>query len=113
MEERAGNTRTAQQIFQRSMREAMSSRDEELDPINTTSNVDNMISAAQSKAMNNASSNKGKNKEVEVSRWNTAGDDSMDAEVWMNKGAIEGKVPAKLMNKMRKGDSIANRRKSQ
>ena len=50
------------------------------------------------------SSFKEKSKEVEVSRWETEGSD-LGAEVWMNNGSIEGKVPAKMMKKLRNGDS--------
>jgi len=92
MEERAGNYRRAQQVFQRSMREDMTSKDEEIVP-ERTSDVD-MVD----------SSFKEKSKEVEVSRWETEGSD-LGAEVWMNNGSIEGKVPAKMMKKLRNGDS--------
>jgi len=92
MEERAGNYRRAQQVFQRSMREDMTSKDEEIVP-ERASDVD-MVD----------SSFKEKSKEVEVSRWETEGSD-LGAEVWMNNGSIEGKVPAKMMKKLRNGDS--------
>ena len=104
MEERAGNSRAAQLVFQRSMRESMYSNEEgdEVIPESSTAKVEASI--------NGASSLKEKNVEVEVSRWITESNE-LDAEVWINNGSIEGKVPAKMMAKLRKGDSYgANRR---
>jgi tetratricopeptide (TPR) repeat protein len=96
MEERAGNYRQAQQVFQRSMRENMASKDEEIIP-ESTSDVD-IVDA----------SFKEKSREVEVSRWQTGSSD-LGAEVWMNNGSIEGKIPAKMMKKLRNGDSLKGR----
>ena len=42
-----------------------------------------------------------RNQEIEVSRWDTESGE-MDAEVWMNNGSIEGKVPASMMNRLKK-----------
>lgn len=102
MEERAGNYRQAQQVFQRSMREAMAVKDEEVIPESTTADVD--IAAPTT----DSSSFKQKNREVEVSRWQTGSSD-LGAEVWMNNGSIEGKVPAKMMQKLRNGESNKGR----
>ena len=88
MEERAGNYRKAQQVFQRSMREVMASEDEEIIP-ERASDVDMVDSLV-----------KDKSKEVEVSRWQT-GSSELGAEVWLNNGSIEGKIPAKMMKKLR------------
>ena len=105
MEERAGNTRQAQMVFQRSMAETMSkkSTDEEvITARGTTTPISNdeepvlMVSAAASPKTNPSK----KNKEVEVSRWNAESND-LDAEVWMNNGSIEGKVPAAMMNRLK------------
>ena len=41
-----------------------------------------------------------RNKEVEVSSWSN-GSDVLDAEVWMNNGSIEGRVPASMMRKLK------------
>ena len=87
MEERNGNYRKAQQVFQRSMREAMASEDEEIFP-ERASDVGVVDSSV-----------KEINKEVEVSRWQTGSSD-LEAEVWLNNGSIEGKVPAKMMKKL-------------
>lgn len=108
MEERAGNTRAAQQIFQRSMREAMTPRDDEMNPINISPTMNELlISDPQSPVDGDLSTTKEKSKEVEVSRWNT-GSNNLDAEVWINNGSIEGKLPQKMMKKLRKDG--ANRR---
>jgi hypothetical protein len=40
--------------------------------------------------------------EVEVVRWQSRADTTMDGEVWMNNGAIEGRVPPSLMKKKQK-----------
>ena len=96
MEERAGNYRQAQQVFQRSMREDMTSKDEEIIP-ESASDVDIVDSSFKEKS-----------REVEVSRWQTESSD-LGAEVWMNNGNIEGKIPAKMMKKLRNGDSLKGR----
>ena len=105
MEERAGNTRQAQMVFQRSMAETMSkkSTDEEvITARGTTTPISNgeepvlMMSAAASPKIKPSK----KNKEIEVSRWNAESND-LDAEVWMNNGSIEGKVPAAMMNRLK------------
>jgi len=96
MEERAGNYRQAQQVFQRSMRENMASKDEEIIP-ESTSDVD-IVDATYKEI----------SREVEVSRWQTGSSD-LGAEVWMNNGSIEGKIPASMMKKLRNGDSMKGR----
>lgn len=96
MEEQAGNYRKAQQVFQRSMREEMASKDEEIIP-ERASDVDIVDSLVREKS-----------KEVEVSRWQTGSSD-LGAEVWLNNGSIEGKIPAKMMKKLRNGDSNKGR----
>ena len=99
MEERAGNTREAQLVFQRSMRESISSStaDEELllpfvdDDIGTTNS--GLLASEKPKPSK-------KSREVEVSSWSN-GSDVLEAEVWMNNGSIEGKVPASMMKKFK------------
>ena len=100
MEERAGNTREAQLVFQRSMRESISSStvDEELiSPL-----VEGGIAPKTSDMISTTSQNEKpkRNKEVEVSSWSN-GSDVLDAEVWMNNGSIEGRVPASMMKKLK------------
>jgi len=108
MEERAGNTSAAQQIFQRSMREAMTPRDDEVNPNNIPPTMNELlISDPQSPVNGDLLSIKEKSNEVEVSRWNT-GSNNLDAEVWINNGSIEGKLPQKMMKKLR--NDGANRR---
>lgn len=96
MEEQSGNTRAAQLVFQRSMRDSMSSREEALIPSNA--NVDVLTATADIKSLLNGK------KEIEVSRWMTEIND-FDAEVWMNNGSIEGKLPPSIMKKLRNGDT--------
>eukprot|EP01082_Thalassiosira_pseudonana_P015679 g13855.t1 g13855 contig9:603479-606348(-) len=96
MEEQSGNTRAAQLVFQRSMRDSMSSREEALIPSNA--NVDVLTATADIKSLLNGK------KEIEVSRWMTESND-FDAEVWMNNGSIEGKLPPSIMKKLRNGDT--------
>ena len=97
MEERAGNTMEAQMVFNRSMRESMSDEgDREKIP---ESGADGLVLPA------GPGSNSAKtNKEFEVSRWETGSDD-MDAEVWMNNGSIEGRVPERMMKRLMKDNS--------
>jgi hypothetical protein len=80
MEEQSGNTRAAQLVFQRSMRDSMSSREEALIPSNA--NVDVLTATADMTEIND-----------------------FDAEVWMNNGSIEGKLPPSIMKKLRNGDT--------
>lgn len=111
MEERAGNTGEAQLVFQRSMGESMSSSTVEEGEINTpggTSPRDNTEASSDDMftAIPRSKSTKIDSEEVEVSRWDNGYNDmgaegSMDAEVWMNDGSIEGKVPASMMKKLK------------
>ena len=92
MEERAGNSMEAQMVFNRSMRESMS---DEGDSENVPdSGADGLVLPADP-VSNSAKSNK----EFEVSRWDSGSDD-MDAEVWMNNGSIEGRVPERMMKRL-------------
>lgn len=93
MEERAGHTRQAQSVFQRSMRESMSSSSMDEEEIIPGSNIPAEAVVPKSKPSK-------KSKEVEVSRWDTGSTD-LDAEVWMNNGSIEGKLPASQMKKLK------------
>ncbi|EJK75293.1 hypothetical protein THAOC_02984 [Thalassiosira oceanica] len=97
MEERAGNTMEAQMVFNRSMRESMSDEgDSENIP---ESGADGLVLPA------GPESNPTKpNQEFEVSRWERGSDD-MDAEVWMNNGSIEGRVPERMMKRLWKDNS--------
>lgn len=93
MEERAGNTREAQLVFQRSMRETISSSTVDEEMVFSGMGGDVAYASQKSKTPK-------KNKEVDVSSWST-GSDELDAEVWMNNGSIEGKVPASMMKKLK------------
>ena len=113
MEERAGNTREAQMVFQRSMGETMSKStiDEEVIIARATnpSSVDgaqDMIDAAAFDSSRPKSSKR--SQEIEVSRWDTESGE-MDAEVWMNNGSIEGKVPASMMKRLKTRSSNETR----
>lgn len=102
MEERAGNTRAAQLIFQRSMRDSMSSKDEGAIP--ESPDLDMITTPVVETPA------KSKGKEIEVSRWVSEGNE-WDSEVWINNGSIEGKIPAKMMKKLMQGDSFGNNRR--
>jgi len=99
MEERAGNTTEAQMVFGRSMRESMAASSAVEEDITTSGGVtvnDTGTSATRSRPK----SAKMSNSEVEVSRWDT-GSNELDAEVWINNGSIEGKVPPSMMKKLK------------
>eukprot|EP00579_Thalassiosira_antarctica_P008906 CAMPEP_0201880148 /NCGR_PEP_ID=MMETSP0902-20130614/10835_1 /ASSEMBLY_ACC=CAM_ASM_000551 /TAXON_ID=420261 /ORGANISM="Thalassiosira antarctica, Strain CCMP982" /LENGTH=939 /DNA_ID=CAMNT_0048408125 /DNA_START=8 /DNA_END=2827 /DNA_ORIENTATION=+ len=95
MEERGGNTRRAQLVFQRSMGEVMASTREEITPENPSTEAEDLFTAAAA-----SKSKYSKKREVEVSRWDT-GSNELDSEVWMNNGSIESKVPASMMKKLK------------
>jgi hypothetical protein len=80
------------------MRESMTSKDEEIIPESMTADVD-IFTTTEARD----SPFKEKSKEVEVSRWQTGSSD-LGAEVWINNGSIEGKIPAKMMKKLRNGE---------
>lgn len=93
MEERAGHTRQAQTIFQRSMIDSTMEEQIRDDGITTSDALAPTPAASKPKPSK-------RSKEVEFSRWNTESNE-MDAEVWMNNGSIEGKVPASMMKKLK------------
>ena len=101
MEQRAGNVKASQNVYQRSIRESMSTGsvsdvilpDEpnlvvqpKLDPPPDLKTVLKKSTPAN---------------EVEVVRWRSA-TDSMNSEVWLTReGSIEGRVPSSVMKKKR------------
>lgn len=94
MEQRAGDTKAAQQVYRRSMGETITAQDEhekrsedESMQIKSNDNRQNTLNEALKQRSN----------EFEVVRWDTEG--SMPGEVWLNKGSIEGKVPEATMRK--------------
>lgn len=97
MEERTGNSRAAQIVFQRSMSDSMSANEEESLPVPESPDLDlNVITAPkEEKPVANQSKEK-----LELSR--LAKEGGWDSDVWMNNGSIEGKVPAKTMRKLQK-----------
>lgn len=90
MEQRAGHERKAQSVYQRSIRETFGMKEdqEESDEIELTPSQP-------------TKQERKKTNEVEVVRWETDSS-SMKRDVWMNNGAIEGKVPKAAMNKKKK-----------
>jgi hypothetical protein len=94
MEERTGNSRAAQIVFQRSMSDSMSANEEEAIPVPARPNLDlNVITTPkEEKPVRNQSKEK-----VELSRLSKEG--GWDSDVWMNNGSIEGKVSAKMMKR--------------
>ena len=99
MEERTGNSRAAQLIFQRSMSDSMAATNEQESfvPERPSLNL-NVITAPKEEDIFSAT-NKRKEK-LELSR--LAKEGGWDSDVWMNNGSIEGKVPAKTMKRLRK-----------
>jgi tetratricopeptide (TPR) repeat protein len=107
MEQSADSFRGAQDVYQRAMRESFKLQDiqqEEAEAEDTSSSIlfNTTVSTAPKDAEENRRSSK---KEYEVVRWDQ-GSSSMRAEVWMNHGSIEGKVPAAAMKKKRSNGSI-------
>lgn len=97
MEQNAGNLKVAQQVYDRSMREAIIRADflQERDVGQTTPSSS---SAGIDTALKGGKTGRGgRSNEVEVVRWRTDGE--MDGEVWINDGSIEGRVPAAAMKK--------------
>lgn len=97
MEERTGNSRAAQIVFQRSMSDSMSANEEDALPVPARPNLDLTVvtTPKEEKPVRNKSKEK-----VELSR--LAKEGGWDSDVWMNNGSIEGRVPAKMMKKLRK-----------
>eukprot|EP00550_Attheya_septentrionalis_P011725 CAMPEP_0198303116 /NCGR_PEP_ID=MMETSP1449-20131203/56723_1 /TAXON_ID=420275 /ORGANISM="Attheya septentrionalis, Strain CCMP2084" /LENGTH=903 /DNA_ID=CAMNT_0044005601 /DNA_START=351 /DNA_END=3062 /DNA_ORIENTATION=- len=93
MEERAGDMKAAQSVYQRAMRESMTSLNENA---SERSIEDKLPPPPAMKQVLTSS------QEVEVVRWQSRADTTMDGEVWMNNGAIEGRVPPSLMKKKQK-----------
>jgi tetratricopeptide (TPR) repeat protein len=96
MEERTGNSRAAQIVFQRSMSDSMSANEEESLPVPESPSLDlNVITTPKEE---NTVIGKRKEK-LELSR--LAKEGGWDSDVWMNNGSIEGKVPERMMKKLR------------
>lgn len=92
MEQRAGNDKATQGVFQRSMRETMAVKEESV--------VGDLRSDRTETAKDKNEDVLGKSNEIEVIRWDTEAT-TMKADVWMNDGSIEGKVPKKTLAKMK------------
>lgn len=97
MEERTGNSRAAQIVFQRSMSDSMSSNEEDTFPVPGSLEMDLNTVATPTKESPVRTKRKEK---LELSR--LAKEGGWDSDVWLNNGSIEGKVPAKTMKKLRK-----------
>lgn len=96
MEQRSGNNAGAQEVYQRFIRESFKKVDSDKEDIPKTSTlVVDKAKEEEDKATEPVDS-----KEYEEMRWEQ-GSSSMKAEVWMNHGSIEGKVPEAAMKKMR------------
>jgi hypothetical protein len=96
MEQRLGNIREAQNVYQRSMREKIQLEDEILiQEVGGSKNKpqkkgDDSLDGRSTKASKNA---------VEVQSWGSDNQGSLRGEVWMNKGSIEAKVPKSIWKK--------------
>ena len=90
MEQRLGNIKEAQNVYQRSMREQMALEDEifqeDRSAVNTRAEIGSVLPRS-----------------VEVESW---GSDSLGGvvrgEIWMNGGSIEAKVPKSVLEKNRR-----------
>ena len=91
MEQRLGNVREAQNVYQRSMREQITLEDEVFKEDRSKAKVPQELSTVLKRSS-----------EVEVESW---GSDSLEGvlrgEVWMNQGSIEAKVPKSALKKSR------------
>lgn len=97
MEQRADNVDAAQQVYQRSIREAFNVQDDHTVIVEDVKEADLRPTNGKEKK---------KSDEVEVSRW-SRDSSSMKGEVWMHNGSIETKISAKTMQSKR-----SNTRKS-
>ena len=103
MEQRAGNYDSSQEIYRRYMQETIvrGNVDESaVDPI-PSANSSSGSSQSTDAALLSTDKNGVDGDEVEVSRWDD-GSSRMKAEVWMNDGMIEGRVPDSAMKRMRR-----------
>lgn len=89
MEQRLGNVREAQNVYQRSMRETFTYEDE----VFQNDKVKSSAPEEMSKVLERSN-------EVEVERWGSEPlGGSLGGEVWMNGGSIEAKVPKSVLKK--------------
>mmetsp|Transcript_33265 Transcript_33265/g.48901 ORF Transcript_33265/g.48901 Transcript_33265/m.48901 type:complete len:884 (+) Transcript_33265:115-2766(+) len=106
LETRAGNTKAAQNVYQRYMRETIAATDRDdkketnRDDKNDTSSNEKLSKRNNEAAI--ASVLKPSN-EVEILRWRKNNNLMEQGEVWMNNGSIEGKVPSSRMKKISRG----------
>jgi hypothetical protein len=89
MEQRLGNVREAQNVYQRSMRENFTVEDEVF--------KDDVPRKGSSQKQTEINKVLKRSNEVEVVRWG----DSLGGEIWMNNGSIEAKVPKSVLQKSR------------
>lgn len=110
MEQNAGNPAGASAVYQRSIREAFKLQDtaekkEAADQIIAKSLKDTVEDDA-------GKVDEKKLKEYDVMKWAQGSDgmkaQTMESEVWMNNGSIEGKVPAATMKKKRNKKQESN-----
>lgn len=91
MEQRAGNDAGTQEVYQRFVRESF----DQVDAVKQDIPVPESSSLAADKQKEEVI--RTVNKEYEVVRWDQG--TTMKADVWMNNGSIEGKVPKAVMEK--------------
>lgn len=104
MEQSAENFKGAQDVYQRSMRESFKVQDKQQEEAEESSSILFNTTAAIRPKDDLEEKGSGDKKEYEVVRWDH-GSSSMKAEVWMNNGSIEGKVPNSAMKKKRRTGS--------
>lgn len=106
MEEKAGNPTGAQEIYRRAVGESIGTEEEEanaddIDFAAMAVNAGNKEAGKPAKGVAEKDPIRSRDKEFEVLRWDQGSSDSMKAEIWLNDGSIEGKVPQATLDKMK------------
>lgn len=100
MEQRVGNFDGAQEVYNRAVRESI--LDAEDGDLVDDLDIKSMAAGAGNRDVVTSTEDEKydrKKREFEVSRWDQ-GSSSMKAEIWLNDGSIEGKVPKSTMKKL-------------
>jgi tetratricopeptide (TPR) repeat protein len=101
MEQSAANFDGAQGVYQRAMRESFKVQEQQQADDENSPGPKSLRVTATSKPEKDKT--RSSEKEYEVVRWDQGS--SMKAEVWMNDGSIEGKVPTAAMKKKRSSNT--------
>ena len=99
MEQRIGDIQSAQQVYQRSIRESMGVEDMVINEDSAS------VQRQQRKDSSEMENVLRKSAEVEVVTWG----DTLGGEVWLNDGLIEAKVPNRVMKKKKKNTKASTK----